>query len=162
MTDQQPWSQPNYSRPDQQPQPQPPVYPQAAQPPVYPQAAAQPQYGGQPTYGGQPQYPQHYEQPREQLPMYVASPHLPYGQPMVVAPKNPGLSVLASFFLPGLGSIINGDVGKGIGIMVGYFVCWATFWMVLPLVGCLGFWIWGMVDANTGARDWNTRHGIIS
>ena len=29
MTDQQPWSQPNYSRPDQQPQPQPPVYPQA-------------------------------------------------------------------------------------------------------------------------------------
>src|SRR3954463_12953901 len=39
-----------------------------------------------------------------------------------VAPKNPALSLLASFFLPGLGSMINGDVAKGVGILIGYLI----------------------------------------
>lgn len=86
----------------------------------------------------------------------------PYGQPMVVAPKSPGLSLLASFFIPGLGTIINGEVGKGAGILIGYVVCWALAILVVPLLGVLGLWIWGMVDAYQGAQSWNRAHGIIS
>ena len=83
----------------------------------------------------------------------------PYGY---VAPKNPGLSLLASFFVPGLGSIINGDVARGIVIMVGYLVSWLLVILVVGLFGVFGFWVWGLVDAYQGARLWNARHGIVS
>jgi len=91
-------------------------------------------------------------------------PPVPYSQvhPGYVVAKNPGLSLLASFFVPGLGSILNGDVGKGIGILVGYFVSWLLVIVLIGFVGLLGFWIWGMVDAYQGARLWNARHGIAS
>lgn len=83
----------------------------------------------------------------------------PYGY---VVAKNPGVSLLASFFVPGLGSMLNGDVGKGIGILVGYLVSWLLVIILIGFVGLLGFWIWGMVDAYQGARLWNARHGIVS
>ena len=94
---------------------------------------------------------------------YAGSP-VPYGYrpPMQVAPKSPGLSLLASFFIPGLGSMINGDVGKGIGILVGYLVSCVLVLILVGIVGVFGFWIWGMVDGYQGARTWNLRHGIIS
>lgn len=81
-----------------------------------------------------------------------------------VAPKSAALSVLASFFLPGLGSIINGDVGKGIGILIGYVVSWVLVIVLVGIVGVFGFWVWVwvMVDAAEGARRWNARHGILS
>lgn len=83
----------------------------------------------------------------------------PYGY---VTPKNPGLSLLASFFVPGLGSIINGDVARGIIILVGYVVSWLLVILIVGLFGVLGFWVWGLVDAYQGARLWNARHGIVS
>jgi TM2 domain-containing membrane protein YozV len=67
-----------------------------------------------------------------------------------------------SFFLPGVGSMINGDVGKGIGILVGYVISFFLIIVLIGIVGVIGFWIWGMVDAYQGARQWNARHGIIS
>jgi len=79
-----------------------------------------------------------------------------------IAPKNPGVSLLASFFIPGLGSMLNGEVGKGVGILVGYFVCLFLFFLIVPLLGALGLWVWGMVDAYQGAQGWNRRHGILS
>lgn len=79
-----------------------------------------------------------------------------------VAPKSPGLALLASFFIPGLGTMINGEVGKGVGILVGYIVSCILVVVVIGLAGMLGFWIWGMVDAYRGAQRWNARHGILS
>jgi TM2 domain-containing membrane protein YozV len=79
-----------------------------------------------------------------------------------VAPKSPAVSVLASFFLPGLGSMINGDVAKGIGILIGYLVSCVLVIVLIGIVGVFGFWVWGMVDAAAGARRWNARHGILS
>jgi TM2 domain-containing membrane protein YozV len=79
-----------------------------------------------------------------------------------VAPKNPAVAVLASFFMPGLGSMINGDVAKGIGILIGYFVSWLFVIVLVGIVGVFGFWVWGMVDAYQGARRWNAAHGILS
>lgn len=169
------------SYPSQQPSPAdyqsapPPQHfpaPQPYEPPPR-QPYGQPGYGqkpygapyeqgyGQPGHGLQP-----YEAPREQhyaQTGYGQQPYamVPYGMP-VVAPKSPGLALLASFFLPGLGSIINGETGKGVGILVGYVASLFLVWLVVPVAVALGLWIWGMVDAYTGAQRWNAAHGIIS
>ena len=82
--------------------------------------------------------------------------------PGYVAPKSPGLSLLASFFIPGLGSIINGDVARGLGIMFGYFVSCLLVIILVGILGVVGFWVWGLVDAYQGARLWNARHGLVS
>ena len=82
---------------------------------------------------------------------------MPHGH---IARKNPGLSLLASFFVPGLGSIINGDVARGLGIMIGYFVSCLLVIIFIGIFGVFGFWLYGLVDAYQGARLWNDRHGI--
>lgn len=137
------WNHPPVPPPPTRYLPQPPYPP--AQPPV--------------PYAQQPSPP--YGPP----PGYYAQPPAPYGRPMVpmvVAPKSPGLSLLASFFVPGLGSMINGDGGKGAGILIGYIVSLFFVLIVIGIFGVIGFWVWGMVDAYQGARNWNLRHGILS
>jgi TM2 domain-containing membrane protein YozV len=52
-----------------------------------------------------------------------------------------GVTVL-SIFLPGLGQLVNGDVGKGLGMMAATFVCLALF-APLALILC----IWSALDA---------------
>ena len=79
-----------------------------------------------------------------------------------VAPKSPGLSLLASFFIPGLGTLLNGETGKGIGILVGYVVAILFSFILIGLPFVFGLWIWGMVDAYQGAQKRNARHGILS
>ena len=93
-------------------------------------------------------------------PAYMVAP----GQPgmMVVAPKNPAVSLIVSFFIPGVGSMINGDVGTGVAILVLYVVGWATAVFLVGFLLVLGAWMWGMIDAYQGAQRWNARHGIIS
>ena len=81
---------------------------------------------------------------------------------VAVAPKNPALHLIVSVFLPGVGSMMNGAVGKGVGILLGYFFCLLFFWLLIPLFIALGLWIWGLVDAYQGAQRWNQAHGIIS
>jgi TM2 domain-containing membrane protein YozV len=88
---------------------------------------------------------------------YPAQP--PYAQ---VAPKSPGLALLASFFVPGLGSLVIGRIGVGIGIMVGYFISFLLAFVLIGLPFMFGFWLWGLFDAYLGAKNWNARHGIIS
>lgn len=84
-----------------------------------------------------------------------------YFQPTTpVSLKNPGLALLASFFLPGLGQMVNGEQRKGVMFMVGTLV--AAVWVVL-LVGLLILpvvWVFSMVDAYRSAKDWNIRHGL--
>ncbi len=75
-----------------------------------------------------------------------------------MAPKNPAVSLLISFFIPGVGSMVNGEVGKGVGILIGYVISI----VLVGFIGMFGFWVWGMVDAYQGARKWNLRHGILS
>ena len=81
---------------------------------------------------------------------------------MQVAPKNPGIALLVSFFFPGLGTLMNGETGKGIGIFAGYVVSWFLCFVLIGIPFLIGFWIWGMVDAYNGAKKWNAQHGIIS
>ncbi len=86
-----------------------------------------------------------------------------YGYPpMAVAAKSPGLSLLAAFFVPGLGSMINGEVSKGVLILIGYVVSWFLTLILIGFLGVFAFWVWGMVDGYQGAQRWNARYGILS
>jgi TM2 domain-containing membrane protein YozV len=116
---------------------------------------------------GQPPM-QSYQQPPTQP--YGQPPMMPgYGQPMAVSPKNPAVSLIVSLILPGVGTIINGETGKGVAILVGYFAAlFIGFLLLIVLIGfffllvATGVWIWGMIDAYQGAQKWNYAHGFIS
>jgi TM2 domain-containing membrane protein YozV len=93
------------------------------------------------------QYPQQYPQPYPQ---------------MMVAPKSPGVAVLASFFIPGLGSMISGRGGRGALILCLYVLSWLLTVALVGFVGVFCCWIWGMVQGHADAVAWNRSHGIIS
>jgi len=112
-----------------------------------------------PMPGAYPMPSQHNGPPVQ--PPYLAQGY-GYPAPIQVAPKSPGLALLAACFVPGLGSLGNGEVGKGIGIFFGWCVSWLLTVILIGFFGLLGFWIWGMVDGYQGARRWNAAHGIIS
>ena len=84
----------------------------------------------------------------------------------VVAPKSPAVSLIVSFFLPGVGSMINGDVGIGITILLlwllAIFLDVTVFGLVVGVPLGLAMFIWGLIDAYQGAQRWNRQHGIIS
>lgn len=83
-------------------------------------------------------------------------------QPYQVAPKSPALAVIRSVLIPGLGSMISGNTGIGVLILVLYFVgiILSVFLIGIPIA--IGVWIWGLVNAHSSAVRWNQQHGIIS
>lgn len=118
---------------------------------------AQPQQSyGQPGYG-QPSYGSGYAQPGYGQPNYA--PMVPMGP--IPTRKEPAISLLISFFLPGVGSMVNGETGKGVGILIGYFACALLSWLLVPIVGMVALWVWGMVDAYQGAQRYNMAHGLM-
>lgn len=90
-------------------------------------------------------------------PMYSGA-----AQPLMVAPKSPALALLASFFIPGLGQLINGEAAKGILMFLGYLFSFVLMFVLIGFLTAPVIWIWGMVDAYTGAQRWNLQRGIIS
>ena len=58
--------------------------------------------------------------------------------------------------------MLNGETGKGIGILAGYLVALLLSLVLIGIPIVIGLWIWGMVDAYSGAQKWNARHGILS
>src|SRR5438552_16867117 len=100
----------------------------------------------------------------------VAQPYPPMAYPTTagyaVAPKSPSVSLIVSLFIPGVGSMINGDTGIGITILLLWLLAIALDVTVIGLiVGVplgIAMFVWGLIDAYQGARRWNARHGIIS
>jgi TM2 domain-containing membrane protein YozV len=82
--------------------------------------------------------------------------------PQVVAARSPGVSVLASFFIPGLGSMIAGRVGKGVAILCAHIVAVALCWVLIGFALAPAVWIYSMVAGASDARKWNAQHGIVS
>lgn len=91
----------------------------------------------QPQQYGQPQnLPQSYQSPAQQQrqgpdsqysppqpPPYAPEQwHQPYPQSVQVAPRSPALGLIVSIFIPGVGSMMAGQTGKGIGILAGYLL----------------------------------------
>jgi TM2 domain-containing membrane protein YozV len=136
----------DWTGPSGTPSGEPPQYGQAYQPPQYGQAYQPPQ--GPPGYPVAP-----YQQPYPQ--------GYPAGGPQVV-PKNPGIALLISFFIPGVGSLYAGKVNTGVIILVGYVISWILTIILIGFVGILGFWVWGMIDAYQAAQTWNSQRGLVS
>lgn len=61
------------------------------------------------------------------------------------ASKSPGVALLLSFFISGAGQMYNGQVAKGILMLLGTIALWFVLlgWTV---------WIWSMVDAYSTAK----------
>jgi TM2 domain-containing membrane protein YozV len=98
--------------------------------------------------------PQDYQQPVPPMGQHAA-----YQQ---VQGRSAAVAVIASLFIPGLGSMLNERVGKGILILACYAVAWITCVVLIGFVLAPAVWIWGMVAANNDAHAWNRAHGILS
>lgn len=120
----------------------------------------QPQPGPQPPY--LPQLPGQFPQPQawQGPPGQWRQPYPP--RPMLVSPKSPALGLVVSFFFPGVGSMIAGKAGKGIGILIGYFIGLVLCFVLIGFIVAPAFWIWGMVAGYSDAVSWNRAHGILS
>jgi len=118
----------------------------AAEPLAAPQAHV-PQVPATPPVHGSMQY--------SGAPQAQAAPH-------AVLPKNPALGVILSFFIPGLGSMVNGDATRGVIILVVYIVGWFLAFFLIGIPILIGAWIWGLVDGYLSAQRWNLAHGILS
>lgn len=118
--------------------------------------------GGQRYWDGR-QWTEHYAPPQPTVPVPVAPvvPVYGYATP-VVSPKSPGVCLLVSFFIPGVGSFMAERGTTGTIILIGYFASLFLICVFIGFVTAPAFWVWGMIDAYTGAQAWNRRHGIIS
>jgi TM2 domain-containing membrane protein YozV len=84
------------------------------------------------------------------------------GWPPTIAPppRGPLAAMVASFFVPGLGTMLNGEIVRGLGILSGFVT---SCFLVLELIGVpgvIGFWVWGLVDAYRSTGRWNRRRGL--
>jgi len=82
------------------------------------------------------------------------------GMPMMTTPKNPAIALIVSFFIPGLGSMINGRIGIGVTILLVYIVGAILSFVLIGIPIAIGAWIWGMVDGYRSAQNWNRAHGL--
>jgi TM2 domain-containing membrane protein YozV len=80
--------------------------------------------------------------------------------PAVVAPRSAAVSVLLSVFVPGLGSMVNGNARTGVTILVLNIVGWMLAIVLIGIPLAIGTWIWGLVDACQSAERWNRAHGV--
>jgi TM2 domain-containing membrane protein YozV len=124
---------------------------EAALPEAEPSAAAPPL--GAPQYQGVPQY--------QALPQFQGMPQAQGALPAVL-PKNPALGVILSFFIPGLGSMVNGDGARGAIILGVYLLGWILAIILVGIPILFGAWVWGLVDGYLSAQRWNLAHGIVS
>ncbi|HEY9206096.1 MAG TPA: zinc-ribbon domain-containing protein [Candidatus Methanoperedens sp.] len=69
--------------------------------------------------------------------------------------KNPGLAAIASFFIPGLGQVYNGEILKGLIFM---FISGIFFLLMFVLIGFILlplFWAFNIYDAYRTAERIN-------
>lgn len=69
--------------------------------------------------------------------------------------KNAGLAAILSFFYSGLGQIYNGDIGKGLLLIVLQVVNIALMFVLIGFVTYFGVWIYGIYDAYKSAERHN-------
>lgn len=66
--------------------------------------------------------------------------------------KNPGVAAVLSFFICGLGQIYNGQILKGLIMMICYFIAWLLVYVLIGFIIVPVLWIWGMYDAYRTAE----------
>jgi len=94
--------------------------------------------------GASVQTTQTFQQPVAQQPVYAQQPT------QVKTEKSAGIAAILSFFFTGSGQVYNGNLGKGIGILIGAIIGYFIF--VIP--GVI-IWIYGVYDAYSTAQKMN-------
>lgn len=66
--------------------------------------------------------------------------------------KSAGLAAVLSVIWPGLGQIYNGEVGKGVAIMVVQVVNFILLFVLIGFLTGFAVWVWAIYDAYTVAE----------
>jgi len=72
-----------------------------------------------------------------------------------VGAKSPGLAAVLSFLIVGLGQIYNGQIGKGIGLIICYVISILLCFVLIGFILLPILWIYGIYDAYTTATKIN-------
>ncbi len=65
----------------------------------------------------------------------------------MVEEKSSGIAVILSFFIPGLGQIYNGQIGKGILIIILFVIFGALSSILIGIPFYLALWVYSMYNA---------------
>lgn len=77
---------------------------------------------------------------------------------VIQPPKNSGLAAILSFLLPGLGQMYNGEIGKGVLIMVVQFVNFLLMFIIIGFITSPIVLIWAIYDAYKTAERINQQY----
>lgn len=69
--------------------------------------------------------------------------------------KNPGIAAVLSFFWTGVGQIYNGQIFKGIFLIILQAINGLLMFVVIGFITYPIVWIWGMFDAYNTAKRMN-------
>lgn len=75
--------------------------------------------------------------------------------------KNPGVAAVLSFFWAGVGQIYNGQIFKGLIMIVIQFINGLLMFVLIGFITYPLFWIWGIYDAYKTAERINARDTLI-
>ena len=54
---------------------------------------------------------------------------------------------LLSFFIPGIGQMLKGEVGKGISIFIGWLLSFSLIFTIIGIAVPVIIWVWQIIDA---------------
>lgn len=74
--------------------------------------------------------------------------------------KNEGLAAVLSFFFTGLGQIYNGDIGKGIVLIIIQIINILLMFVLVGLITYPIVWIYGIWDAYNTAKNINAENKL--
>ncbi|MBP2172471.1 hypothetical protein [Methanococcus voltae] len=79
-----------------------------------------------------------------------------------VGEKNQILAAVLSFFIPGVGQIYNGQIGKGIAIIAGMIISAVLMVVLVGFLTYFAIWIYAIYDAYTTADKINKGEIVIN
>jgi TM2 domain-containing membrane protein YozV len=74
--------------------------------------------------------------------------------------KSAGLAAVLSFFISGLGQIYNGQILKGLVIIVVQIINAALTTILIGWIPLAIVWVWAIIDAYREAERINARRGL--
>ena len=75
--------------------------------------------------------------------------------------KSAGLAAVLSFFISGLGQIYNGQILKGLIIIVVQIINGALTTILIGWIPLAIVWVWAIIDAYREAEKINARYGRL-
>jgi TM2 domain-containing membrane protein YozV len=73
----------------------------------------------------------------------------------VINRKEPVFGLILSFFIPGLGQVYNGDLGKGLVLFIAAVISVCLMFLCIGFVTYIVIWLYSMFDAYNYAEKIN-------